>query len=128
MRDKAHTDLVVTITTDPSETAIRALDHDAETAARVLLRTRLGRLTAPAQGAVRRPNLNNGLAVPKIRAGQKSQRPWWRQYFCKSIAPRPLGPPGALLVASAALIYFVAFARTGCKDRFKVMAQTHKVN
>ena len=50
MRNKAHAELAVTVTTDPSTT--RALDHDAETAARVLLRTRLGRLSAPARESV----------------------------------------------------------------------------
>ena len=52
MRDKAHTELAAVVTTDPSETATGAVDHDAETAARVLLRTRLGRLSAPAREAV----------------------------------------------------------------------------
>jgi len=55
MRDKAHDELAVTVTTDPSETTTRALDHDPETAARVLLRSRLGRLTAPARGALPPP-------------------------------------------------------------------------
>ena len=49
MRDKAHDDLAVTVTTDPSETSTRALDLDAETAACVLLRIRSGRYNRPAQ-------------------------------------------------------------------------------
>ena len=43
MRDKAHDDLTVTVTADPSETTTRALDDDVETAACVLLRIRSGR-------------------------------------------------------------------------------------
>ena len=50
MRDKAHDELAVT--TDPSDPIPGARNRDADTAARVLLRTRPGRLTAPARGAV----------------------------------------------------------------------------
>jgi hypothetical protein len=69
MRDKAHDELAVTVTTDPSETTTRALDHDPETAARVLLRTRLGRLTAPARGALPPPQ-------PEQRLGGNEDTGW----------------------------------------------------
>jgi hypothetical protein len=67
MRNKAHAELAVTVTTDPSTT--RALDHDAETAARVLLRTRLGRLTAPVRAAV-------PPAQPEQRLGGAEDKSW----------------------------------------------------
>ena len=69
MRDKAHTELAAVVTTDPSETTTRAVDHDAETAARVLLRTRLGRLTASARGAV-------PPAEPEQRLGDAEDKGW----------------------------------------------------
>ena len=69
MRDKAHDELAVTVTTDPSDPIPGALNRDAETAARVLLRTRLGRLTAPARGAV-------PPAQPEQRLGGTEDKGW----------------------------------------------------
>ena len=69
MRDKAHTELAAVVTTDPSETATGAVDHDAETAARVLLRIRLGRLSATAREAV--PS-----AQPEQRLGVAEDKGW----------------------------------------------------
>src|SRR6476661_7465520 len=68
MRDKAHDDLAVAVTTDPSETSTRALDHDAQTAACVLLRIRSGRYDHPgaAMGMARPVVCSSGGATPRL--------------------------------------------------------------
>ena len=68
MRDKAHDDLAVTVTTDPSETTTCALNHDAETAAQVLLRIRSGRYDRPdaAMGMARSVVCPSGGATPRL--------------------------------------------------------------
>jgi hypothetical protein len=68
MRDKAHDDLAVTVTTDPSETTTCALNHDAETAAQVLLRIRSGCHDRPdaAMGMARSAVRSLGGATPRL--------------------------------------------------------------
>ena len=69
MRDNAHNELAVTIKTNSSDPIPGALNRNAETAARVLLRTRFGRLTVPARGALPPPQ-------PEQRLGRTEDKGW----------------------------------------------------
>ena len=70
MRDKAHDELAATVTTDSADPIPRALDRHAETAARVLLRTRPGRCDRPS--GVSRP----APAQPEQRLGGGEDKDW----------------------------------------------------